>query len=280
MADVVGRVDISMIGVTTGRVGEGMTLSHAAQSATRAMVARGGRIDLSHAHAAFLRLILDASTDESTLPERHAPSQGSSSHLALFGPGDMQLLKDQSSIVRCPLDQLSRRLWGKGRGALALFAARPFHDTSDTSGILVLCLPGRMVSLETGAGFRCPAMLDLDCLATDEQCPAIGINGHQGPGFLQVDPYRQDTGRFRDFKGNSDPADHLAIPFDHHQAIKLDGLLKGGLDVLRDLRGEMFPRACSCPERPLAVRFEASITTPFPNQEPRAGSLELERSLR
>lgn len=166
------------------------------------------------------------------LPEREATTQSTSSDLAFLRLRQVQVLKDKDGVVRCPPDKLLSRLLGKGARAVALLATKPFHDTSDTARVLVVCLTGRMFGLQPAASLRGTTVLDLDRLATDKQFSAISIDGYQGIGFIEINADGENTSRLRSVQGQRHAAYQLAISQDDSEAIKLFGLLKGCLKVL------------------------------------------------
>src|SRR5437763_10805602 len=107
-----------MVHVAAVRTGKGMTFTNTAQPTARAILARISRIDLCNLDPAFLCLVLNARADESALPQAHATTQSASSNLADLGLRKVQILKDQHSILRCPLDKLFGSLLREGAGTM------------------------------------------------------------------------------------------------------------------------------------------------------------------
>src|ERR1700674_2113738 len=97
----------------TMRTGEAMALSYAAQPTTRTVLARVGGIDLSNTHPTFLCLVLDTGAKQTTLPQRQAASECLAAYLALLRLGDMQVLKHENRMLRCPPDEVFGGLLGK-----------------------------------------------------------------------------------------------------------------------------------------------------------------------
>lgn len=259
------------------RTGEAMALAHTAQPATGAVLACVGRVDFGDAHAMLLRLAGNALTDKPMLPKAHASSQGSASKLPLLWLGDMQVFKDEYGVFRCPLDQLFGRLLSKGAGALALLATKPFQNTSDAAGVLVVCLTGRKLGLQAGTRLCGPSVFDLDGFAADEEFSAIRVNGHQGIGFIQVNANRQSSLRRGDFQGQGHTPDEFPMALKNREAIDLFGVLKRGFEVFWNRVAEALA-SCYRPNRHLTILKEGGITPALSHQKERTGFLEEKRT--
>src|SRR5437667_12834456 len=96
------------------RTGEQMAMTFPTQTTAGAVLARIARVYPCYEHPMNLCLARDCLTDSTMLPEREPTAQGSSSDLALSRLGQMQVLKDQHSVLRSPLDKLFSGLLGKG----------------------------------------------------------------------------------------------------------------------------------------------------------------------
>jgi hypothetical protein len=117
---------------------------------------------------------------------------------------------------------------------MVLGATKPFHDTSDTSGILVVRLTSRVFSLETGTGLDGTSVLDLDYFTTDEQFPTIGINGHQRIGLIEVNADGQDPLWLWNIQGHGDTSEQRALALNDRETINFDSMVKDGFEVVRN----------------------------------------------
>jgi len=236
-----------------------MTRTFPTQATARAVLARIGRVDIGKSHAMLLCLGEHAFTDKPTLPEGESTSQSLPLHLSLFRLRNVQIFKDKHSVRRGPLDQLFSRLLGKGAGTMALLATKPFHDTSNTSRILVLCLTGRKLGLKAGTRLCSASVLDLDRFPADEEFSPVRVNSYKGIGFIQVNTDRKDTCRFRNIQGNSNTSNELAISLDNSEAVNLDGIGECCLEVSRNGIGEAFSSSYR-PDRERPISTKVSIT--------------------
>jgi len=75
------------------------------------------------------------------------------------------------------------------------------ENTSDTSGILVMCLTGRQFGLQPRARLSRAPVLDLDGSSTHEEGASIRVNRDQGIRLIQIDANRKNALRFRRFQG-------------------------------------------------------------------------------
>ncbi len=182
-----------MLCMTAGRTGKGMTTTNATQAAARTLLAGRARVNLCHDHTPLLRLVGHTFPYQAMLPEAETTAQGNPSYLALLWLWHMQVFKDKYCMCGGKDYQLLSSLLGKGAGTVALCATKPFHDTSDTSGILVLCLTGRMFLLKTGACLGCSSVLDLDALPRNKEGISIGVYRNKGVGFIEVNTNGVDT---------------------------------------------------------------------------------------
>ena len=255
-----------------------MPLALPSRATSRTVLAGKSRIDVGDEHACFLCLVLNPGPNEGMLPQAETTAQGSSFDPALFGLGNVQVLKHQDGVWRCPLDKVFSALLGKGACAVALPATKPFHDTPDTAGILVLCLAGRVCALEPSAGFRGATVLDLDGFARNEEGPTIGISRHQGIGFVEVNADGPNALWFGCREGQGKPSDQRAISLDDRQAIDLDGPGEQGFEIVWNGVGEAFASGDS-PDRQGAIVSKAGITPSLSHQEERTRFLEQKRTL-
>lgn len=264
-----------MIGVATMRTAQGVTLAPPAQAAARTVLARVSRVDLCHAHAAFLCFVGHARSDETMLPERETTAQGFASNLAFLWLRNVQVFKDQHGVVESKVNQVFGRLLSKGARAIALFATKPFQHTAHTSGVLVLCLTGRQFLFETGACLDRLSVLDLDRLATDEEFSSIGVNGNQGIGFIEVNADWQDTCWCGNFKGHSQAPDEFPVAHENCEAIKLKSGLEDGKEMLRNSIAQAFSSR-QRPDREFPGRQKRGITPALADEEKGRGFLEEE----
>lgn len=254
-----------------------MATTFTAQATTRTSLARIARVYFGNGQAVRLCLVHSGRSDGPMLPEREATAQGTSSDLPFLRLWHVQVLKDQHCIWRCPLDKLFCRLLGKGAGAVTLLATKPFHDTSDASSVLVLCLAGRMFGLEPAASFRGTMVFDLDILATDKQFSPERVNRYQSVGFIKINAHGENTSRLRHVQGKREVAYQLSISQNDIEAIKLFGLLKGRLEVSRDRVGQVLS-PCYRPDGKCSIFAKSGITPTTAYQEKCACSLEEERA--
>src|SRR5450631_2124273 len=96
------RIDIGMLSMTTMRTGERMTFTYTAQPTTGTILARRAGIDLCCAHTTFLCLVLSTFTNQTMLPERQPTPECPASDFPLLRFGQMQILKDEHGMRRCP----------------------------------------------------------------------------------------------------------------------------------------------------------------------------------
>src|SRR6266699_2965487 len=255
------------------RTGEHMAMTFSTQPATGAILARIAWIDFGDGQAVHLCLVGSSLSNSAMLPEREPTTQSVSSDLALLRLRHVQVLKDEDSVLRCPLDKLLRGLLGKGAGTMALFATKPFHDTSDASCVLVLCLAGRMFGLEPATGLCGTTVLDFDGLATDKQFSAIRIDGYQSIRFIEINPNGENTSRFRNIQRECDSAYQLPIAQDNIEAINLFGLLKSRLEIFWNGIVQV-PSACCRPDRQGAILAKIGITPTAADEKQCPCSLE------
>src|SRR6266567_322972 len=266
IADIVGRINISMGIMPTVRTGEGMATTDTAQTAARTILAGVPGVYLCHYHAMHLSLPRHGLTDKAMLPQAKATTQSTPTYLSLLRLRHMQILKDEDGVMGSPLDKGVSGLLSKGAGAMALLATKPFEKTPYRAGIFLLCLTGRKFGLESRACLGSTAVLDLDGFAAHKEGSSIRVNRYQGIGFTQVNTHRENALRVRNVEGQRETPDQLPVTLDDREAIKLFGLLKRGFEILWNGVGEVLTSAYR-PDRERAIRAEISITPTHTNEE-------------
>src|SRR5215469_7246292 len=172
-------MDVSRLLVTTGGAGECVTRADTPQPPAAAVLAGVGRIDFGYHHAEYCCLVLGCRSDQGTLPLRQPAAGRFAFDLALPWRRHVELLEDQHRVVWGEGYQVLGRGLGKATGAIGALAAKPFEHPSNTMGIVVLCLTGRMFLLQALARLIVALVGDLCRLAADKECLALWINRHQ-----------------------------------------------------------------------------------------------------
>lgn len=220
-----------MLEMPTVRTGESMTLAPPTQPTARARLACGCRVNLCHQQATLLRFVLDTDANQVMLPQRHAPPHGFAPQGLFLDWRKVQRLENKNGVLGGEHNQLLCGLLGKGAGAIALFPPRPFHDTTDPSRLLVLCLAGGKLLLKTLAGLQGAGVLALDISATEKPFSAIRIDRHERVCLVQVDTNRQYPLWVRCVQSEGETAYELAVAKKNRQAVNLFGPLKGRVEV-------------------------------------------------
>lgn len=260
-------VDVCVRFMPARRTPEDMPLADSQKPAPGAGPACVGRINLGYGQPAQLRLVLDGDADFPPLPEGKATAQGFAANLAFLGLRDAtQVLEDKHSIGRSPLHESRGRLLGKGAGAVALLAAKPFERTADASCVLALCLSGREFALEARAGLLGSAVGNLDGPARDEEGIAVGVHRDKGVGFVQVDADRDNAGGLGNLQRHRHAAKEFPIPLDDRKAVDLFGPGQRRAERLRHrVRKTLAPT--DGPDRQRAVGAEVGVPPALTDEE-------------
>jgi hypothetical protein len=130
-------------------------------------------------------------------------------------------------------------------------------------------------SLESCTGLDSTSVLDLDCFASDKQFPAIGVNGHQGIGLMQVNPDWQDPLWFWDIQRQGHTSYQRALALNDRETINFDSTVKCRFEVVRNGVMKVFA-AANRPDGQGAIRSKISITPTLANKKEGACFLEEE----
>lgn len=260
-------VDISMCFMSAGQAPECVPLAGTKKPAPGTSPASLGRVNLGHAQATDLRFVLDGGAEFSPLPKGKAAAQGFAANAASLWLRDTtQVLKNEHCVDRNPLHECRSRLTGKGAGAVALLAAKPFERAANASCVLTLCLSGRKFALEPRTGFSGSTVSDLHLLPGRKEDILIWVHSDKGVGLIQINADRENAPGLWHFKGQGDSTKQPAVPFYNGQAVDLLGSLEGRLEGFWHGIAQAFA-TCYCPDRECSVGPEVSIPTAFTDEE-------------
>src|SRR6266702_799440 len=178
----------------------------------------------------------------------------------------MQVLKDEYGMSRSKVNQLLCGLLGKGTSTIALSATKPFEKATHRAGVFLLCLAGRVFGLQTGTGFRCASVLDLDGFSTHKERVPIRINRNERVRLVEVNAHGKDTLGFWDIQREGDSSQQVSIPLHNRDAINLFGTCKPPLKIFWDGIVQMLA-PCHRPDRERPIRAKVRITPTFPDEE-------------